>query len=77
MVATGCALNRSIGAAPSAKAEWRRHDCDARMAAKLPVGIGFEWTEQCCEERLSGSHATMPFAWCAKGKTDSPYPSVN
>jgi multidrug efflux pump len=36
-----------------------------RMAAKLPPGIGYEWSGQSFEERLSGTQAPMLFALSA------------
>ena len=46
-----------MGAAAPGKSSGAAMKAMEEMAAKLPAGIGFEWTGQSYEERLSGSQA--------------------
>src|SRR5436190_1313162 len=48
-----------IGSAATDKSTGEAMDAMERMVKQLPAGIGFEWTGQSCEERLSGSQAPM------------------
>src|ERR1044072_379948 len=48
-----------IGSAAPGKSTGEAMDAMEEMAKKLPAGIGFEWTGQSYEERLSGSQAPM------------------
>src|SRR5690606_4246947 len=47
------------GAAPPGKSTGEAMAAMEEMAAKLPSGIGYEWTAQSYEERLSGAQAPM------------------
>jgi multidrug efflux pump len=51
-----------IGAAPPGKSTGEAMQAMEDMAGQLPAGIGFEWTGQSYEERLSGSQAPMLYA---------------
>jgi multidrug efflux pump len=51
-----------IGTAASGKSTGEAMDAMEAMARKLPAGIGYEWTGQSYEERLSGSQAPMLYA---------------
>ena len=51
-----------VGAAPKGGSTGAAMDAMEEMAAKLPAGIGYEWTGQSYEERLSGSQAPMLYA---------------
>ncbi len=51
-----------IGAAPPGKSTGEAMQAMEDMARQLPTGIGFEWTGQSYEERLSGSQAPMLYA---------------
>src|SRR5437660_6300941 len=48
-----------IGAAASGKSTGEAMNAREAMAKQLPAGIGYEWTGQSYEERLSGSQAPM------------------
>jgi multidrug efflux pump len=48
-----------VGAAPPGKSTGEAMTAMEEMAKKLPTGIGYEWTGQSYEERLSGSQAPM------------------
>ena len=48
-----------IGSAAPGKSTGEAMDAMEEMAKKLPAGIGYEWTGQSYEERLSGSQAPM------------------
>jgi hydrophobe/amphiphile efflux-1 (HAE1) family protein len=48
-----------IGAPAPGRSTGEAMDAMEKMAAELPPGIGFEWTGQSYEERLSGSQAPM------------------
>lgn len=51
-----------IGAAAPGRSTGEAMDAMEAMAKQLPEGIGFEWTGQSYEERLSGSQAPMLYA---------------
>jgi multidrug efflux pump len=51
-----------VGAAAPGKSTGEAMDAMEEMARQLPAGIGFEWTGQSYEERLSGSQAPMLYA---------------
>ena len=51
-----------IGSAARGKSTGEAMDAMETMAKKLPAGIGYEWTGQSYEERLSGSQAPMLYA---------------
>jgi multidrug efflux pump len=51
-----------IGAAPPGKSTGEAMQAMEDMAKQLPAGIGFEWTGQSYEERLSGAQAPMLYA---------------
>ena len=51
-----------IGSAAPGKSTGEAMDAMEGMARKLPAGIGYEWTGQSYEERLSGSQAPMLYA---------------
>ncbi|MDB6137857.1 MAG: acrB, partial [Verrucomicrobiaceae bacterium] len=51
-----------VGTAPPGRSSGEAMDAMEDMARKLPKGIGFEWTGQSYEERLSGSQAPALFA---------------
>jgi multidrug efflux pump subunit AcrB len=51
-----------VGAAPPGKSTGEAMAAMEQMASKLPAGIGFEWTGQSYEERLSGSQAPALYA---------------
>ena len=51
-----------VGAAAPGKSSGEAMLAMEDMAKKLPVGIGFEWTGQSYEERLSGSQAPALYA---------------
>ena len=48
-----------VGAAPPGKSTGEAMAAMENMAARLPAGIGYEWTGQSYEERLSGAQAPM------------------
>ena len=48
-----------VGAAPPGKSTGEAMAAMEEMAARLPAGIGYEWTGQSYEERLSGAQAPM------------------
>jgi multidrug efflux pump len=48
-----------IGAAAPGKSTGEAMDAMEEMVKKLPAGVGYEWTGQSYEERLSGSQAPM------------------
>ncbi len=48
-----------IGAAAPGKSTGEAMDAMEQMVRQLPAGIGYEWTGQSYEERLSGSQAPM------------------
>lgn len=48
-----------VGAAAPGKSTGEAMTAMEEMAAKLPAGIGYEWTGQSYEERLSGAQAPM------------------
>src|ERR1051326_1221943 len=48
-----------IGAAAPGKSTGEAMDAMEEMTKRLPAGIGYEWTGQSYEERLSGSQAPM------------------
>ncbi|MGV3771772.1 MAG: efflux RND transporter permease subunit [Verrucomicrobiales bacterium] len=48
-----------VGSAPEGKSTGDAMDAMEEMAKQLPAGIGYEWTGQSYEERLSGSQAPM------------------
>ncbi len=50
-----------VGAAPPGKSTGEAMDAMESMVRQLPAGIGFEWTGQSYEERLSGAEAPMLF----------------
>ena len=54
-----------IGAAPPGKSTGEAMLAMEEMARELPAGIGFEWTGQSYEERLSGAQAPMLYAHLA------------
>ena len=51
-----------VGAAAPGKSTGDAMDAMEEMVKQLPAGIGFEWTGQSYEERLSGSQAPMLYA---------------
>jgi len=51
-----------IGAPAPGRSTGEAMDAMEEMVKKLPAGIGFEWTGQSYEERLSGSQAPMLYA---------------
>ena len=51
-----------VGAAPRGKSSGEAMQAMEELAAQLPRGLGFEWTGQSYEERLSGSQAPALFA---------------
>ena len=51
-----------VGAAPQGKSTGDAMKAMEEMAAQLPRGIGYEWTGQSYEERISGSQAPMLYA---------------
>jgi hydrophobe/amphiphile efflux-1 (HAE1) family protein len=51
-----------VGAAAPGKSTGEAMDAMEQMIKQLPAGIGFEWTGQSYEERLSGSQAPMLYA---------------
>jgi multidrug efflux pump len=51
-----------IGSAPAGKSTGEAMQAMEEMARQLPAGIGFEWTGQSYEERLSGAQAPMLYA---------------
>jgi multidrug efflux pump len=51
-----------IGSAPPGKSTGEAMQAMEEMAKQLPAGIGFEWTGQSYEERLSGAQAPMLYA---------------
>jgi hydrophobe/amphiphile efflux-1 (HAE1) family protein len=51
-----------IGAPAAGKSTGEAMDAMEKMVRELPAGIGFEWTGQSYEERLSGSQAPMLYA---------------
>jgi multidrug efflux pump len=51
-----------VGTAPKGGSTGAAMDAMEEMASKLPSGIGYEWTGQSYEERLSGSQAPMLYA---------------
>src|SRR6184192_1522198 len=51
-----------IGSAARGKSTGEAMDAMEAMAKQLPAGIGYEWTGQSYEERLSGSQAPMLYA---------------
>lgn len=51
-----------IGAPAPGKSTGDAMDAMEELVKKLPAGIGFEWTGQSFEERLSGSQAPMLYA---------------
>jgi multidrug efflux pump len=51
-----------IGAPAPGRSTGEAMDAMEAMAKQLPAGIGFEWTGQSYEERLSGSQAPMLYA---------------
>ncbi len=51
-----------VGAAPRGKSSGEAMAAMEEMAKQLPAGIGFEWTGQSYEERLSGSQAPALYA---------------
>ena len=51
-----------IGAAPPGKSTGEAMMAMEEMAQELPAGIGFEWTGQSYEERLSGAQAPLLYA---------------
>ncbi len=51
-----------VGAAPPGKSTGDAMTAMEEMARQLPAGIGFEWTGQSYEERLSGSQAPALYA---------------
>lgn len=51
-----------IGSAATGKSTGEAMDAMEKMAKQLPAGIGYEWTGQSFEERLSGSQAPMLYA---------------
>jgi multidrug efflux pump len=51
-----------VGAAAPGRSTGEAMQAMEDMAAKLPAGIGHEWTGQSYEERLSGSQAPMLYA---------------
>jgi multidrug efflux pump len=51
-----------VGAAAPGKSTGEAMDAMEEMVKQLPKGIGFEWTGQSYEERLSGSQAPMLYA---------------
>jgi hydrophobe/amphiphile efflux-1 (HAE1) family protein len=51
-----------IGAPAAGKSTGESMDAMEKMVRELPKGIGFEWTGQSYEERLSGSQAPMLYA---------------
>lgn len=50
------------GSAPPGKSSGDAMNAMEEIAGRLPSGIGFEWTGQSREEKLSGAQATMVFA---------------
>src|SRR5437879_11972575 len=51
-----------IGSAAPRKSTGEAMNAMEQMARQLPAGIGYEWTGQSYEERLSGSQAPMLYA---------------
>ncbi|OIR01523.1 multidrug efflux pump subunit AcrB [mine drainage metagenome] len=51
-----------IGTTPPGKSTGEAMTAMEQMASKLPAGIGYEWTGQSYEERLSGAQAPMLYA---------------
>jgi hydrophobe/amphiphile efflux-1 (HAE1) family protein len=51
-----------VGAAPPGKSTGEAMAAMEEMAKQLPAGIGYEWTGQSFEERLSGAQAPMLYA---------------
>jgi multidrug efflux pump len=51
-----------IGSAPTGKSTGEAMRAMEEMAAKLPAGIGYQWTGQSYEERLSGAQAPKLYA---------------
>ncbi|MEO6183007.1 MAG: efflux RND transporter permease subunit [Verrucomicrobiota bacterium] len=51
-----------VGAPALGKSTGEAMDAMEEMAKQLPAGIGYEWTGQSYEERLSGSQAPMLYA---------------
>jgi multidrug efflux pump len=51
-----------IGTAPPGRSTGEAMAAMEEMARELPAGIGFEWTGQSYEERLSGAQAPMLYA---------------
>ncbi len=51
-----------IGSAASGRSTGEAMDAMEQMVKQLPAGIGFEWTGQSYEERLSGSQAPALYA---------------
>jgi multidrug efflux pump len=51
-----------VGGAAHGKSTGEAMDAMESMARQLPAGIGFEWTGQSYEERLSGSQAPLLYA---------------
>src|SRR5437016_3620205 len=51
-----------IGSAAEGKSTGEAMNAMEEMAKQLPAGIGYEWTDQSYEERLSGSQAPMLYA---------------
>jgi multidrug efflux pump len=51
-----------IGTAAPGRSTGEAMDAMEQMVKQLPAGIGFEWTGQSYEERLSGSQAPMLYA---------------
>src|SRR6185369_13199770 len=51
-----------VGAPPPGKSTGDAMDAMEKMVNQLPPGIGFEWTGQSYEERLSGSQAPLLYA---------------
>jgi multidrug efflux pump len=51
-----------IGTAAAGKSTGEAMDAMEQMVKQLPAGIGYEWTGQSYEERLSGSQAPMLYA---------------
>lgn len=51
-----------VGAAPPGKSTGEAMKAMEEMVAQLPAGIGFEWTGQSFEERLSGAQAPILYA---------------
>jgi multidrug efflux pump len=51
-----------VGSPASGRSSGEAMTAMEELAAKLPAGIGYEWTGQSYEERLSGSQAPMLYA---------------